>query len=268
LILLIIILINDIYTSEFVIDSTTVQPIHEKIGGEILKIQNDLKTDEEQLKIDRQKFEEEKKQKEKYFKNIDVIRLNVGGEIIMTTRQTLTRIPKSILSMIFNGRWEHKLKIDQNGNIFFDFNPIIFRHLLDQLQLFDSKNFINFFPPSNPSLFIPFKKMIHKLGLNKFLSSEKKIIIFNVDGQIITNQRRTFNQISNSTFNTIIRPSKTSKFDNKSDVFVDYNPKLFRHLINQLREKSFKNISYLEVSSKEEKISFQRMLNDFSIFRK
>ncbi|EPS57124.1 hypothetical protein M569_17698, partial [Genlisea aurea] len=63
-----------------------------------------------------------------------VIRLNVGGEIIMTTRQTLTKIPKSTLYFMFNGRWEQKLQIDQNGNIFFDFNPIIFRHLIDQLQ--------------------------------------------------------------------------------------------------------------------------------------
>ena len=227
-----------------------------------------MKNDEEQLKLDLHKLEEEKKRIEKYFKNIDVIRLNVGGEIIMTTRQTLTKIPKSILSMMFNGRWEHKLNIDQNGNIFLDFNPILFRHLLVQLQLFDSKDFINFSPPSDPSLVIPFKKIIQKLGLNKFLSSQKNIITFNVGGQIITTRHRTFNQTSNSTFNTIVQPSKTYEFDNKSDLFLDYDPKLFQNLVNQLRGESLKNISYLKLSSKEEKISFQRMLNNLDISRK
>ena len=91
-----------------------------------------MKRDKEQLKNDRQKLEEEKKQMQKFVENTDVIRLNVGGEIIMTTRQTLTRVPKSILALMFNCRCEHKLEIDQNGNIFFDLNPILFRHLLDQ----------------------------------------------------------------------------------------------------------------------------------------
>ena len=110
--------------------------------------------------------------------------------------------------------------------------------------------------------------MIQKLGLNHLLSLEKNIINFNVGGHFITNRRSTFSQVSNSTFDTIVSPSKTKTFDNKSDVFLDYNPKLFRHLINQLREESFKNKSYLIVSSNKEKIFFQKMLNDLNIFRK
>ena len=61
---------------------------------------------------------EARKKPLKSIENIDVIRLNVGGEIIMTTRQTLTKIPKSILSIVFNGRWEHKLQIDRKSEIF------------------------------------------------------------------------------------------------------------------------------------------------------
>jgi hypothetical protein len=231
-------------------------------------MENDLKIDEERLKIDRQKFEEEKKQMQKPVENIDLIRLNIGGEIIMTTRETLTRIPKSTLSLMFNGRWEQKLQTDQNGNIFLDFNPIIFRYLLDQLQLFDTNNFIHLTPPSQPSFITPFKKMIQKLGLNHLLSLERNIINFNVGGHVITSRRSTFTEISNSTFDTIVSPSKTTKFDNKSDAFLDYDPKLFRHLINQLRDESSKNKSYFITPSYKEKISFQRMLTDLSIFRK
>jgi hypothetical protein len=39
---------------------TTTQLVHEKVATEILKIQNELKSDEEQLKIDHQNLEEEK----------------------------------------------------------------------------------------------------------------------------------------------------------------------------------------------------------------
>ena len=103
----------------------------------IIAIQNmekDFKQEREQLKIDRKKFKEEK-QINRTFDKTDVIQLNVGGELIATTRQTLTLLPKSLFSILFNGRWEEQLSKDENENFFFDFNPILFRHLLDQLQL-------------------------------------------------------------------------------------------------------------------------------------
>jgi hypothetical protein len=77
--------------------------------------------------------------------------------------------------------------------------------------------------------------MIRKLDLHHFSSSEKQnIITFNVGGQILTNRRTTFTQVSNSTFNTIIAPPQQTNFTNESDVFIDYDPKVFQHLINQL----------------------------------
>ncbi len=133
----------------------------------------ELEKEEKQLELDRQKFEEEK-ETPKPVDHTDIFQLNVGGEIIMTTRQTLMKIPESTLSILFNGQWEHKLSKDQNGNIFFDFNPILFRHLLDQLQIIETKNSIQFYPPSQPSLLEPFNKMIRKLGLQQSFSSEKK----------------------------------------------------------------------------------------------
>jgi hypothetical protein len=58
----------------------------------------------------------------KIINTTDVIRLNVGRNIIMTTRETLMQIPKSILSMMFNGRWEQKLQRNQEGNSSFRFS--------------------------------------------------------------------------------------------------------------------------------------------------
>ena len=118
---------------------STTQSLPDKVNDEIRKILNEIKQEQEQLELDRQILKEEKRIL-KSLNNIDVLRINVGGEIITATRQTLTKIHKSILSVLFNGRWEHKLQIDQNGNIFFDFNPILFRHLIDQLQTLDSNN--------------------------------------------------------------------------------------------------------------------------------
>jgi sugar lactone lactonase YvrE len=216
------------------------------------------------LNLDREKFEEEKNE----IGNRDVIRLNVGGEIIMTTRETLTRIPKSTLAIMFNGRWEHKLPIDKNGNIIFDFNAALFRHLLDQLQILDTNHPIHFYPPVKPSLVEPFTKMLQKLGLHQLLSIEKNIVSFNVGGHIIKHRSTTFTEVFNSSFNTIVSSSKTSNFDRKSDIFLDNDPKLFHYLINQLREVPSKNISYLKAPSSKTTNSFKRMLNDLSINRK
>jgi hypothetical protein len=263
-----VLLINVSNTSIITTEPTAKQSMYARAAAEILEKENDLKRDEEQLRIDRKKFEEEKKQMQKTINNRDVFRLNVGGEIMMTTRQTLTRVPKSILSMLFNGRWEQNVPRDQNGNIFFDFNPIVFRHLLDQVQLLDIKNLNHLSPPSEPSLVTPFKKMIQKLDLNYLLSLEKNIFTFNVGGQMVTNQRRTFNQISNYTLKNILSSTKTQNLKDKSDVFIDSHPRLFRHLINQLRELATKNISNLKFPSDEEIISFKTMLKDLNIFRK
>jgi hypothetical protein len=229
------------------------------INGSTVDIE--LEKEEKQLQMDREQFEQ-KKSTPKSVDHTDIFQLNVGGEIILTTRQTLIKIPKSTLSILFNGQWDNQLTKDQNGNIFFDFNPILFRHLLHQLQIIETNNSIQLYPPPQPSLVKSFNKMIKKLGLQQSLSSEKKnVITFNVGGQKITSQHTTFTQVSNSTFDAMMN------FNNENDVFVDYDPELFQHLINQLRKNSFKNINSFRLSSHEEK-SFKKMLNDLSIHRK
>jgi len=96
-------LINSINCSTNDIESTTTQSIAKQVAAEIEKIEKNLEEEKNQLKIDREKFEEEK-QISKMINPTDVFIFNVGGEIMMTTRETLTRIPKSIFSLVFNGR--------------------------------------------------------------------------------------------------------------------------------------------------------------------
>jgi hypothetical protein len=220
-------------------------------------------TNDIQLEDEEKQFEKETKSL-KSVDHTDIFQLNVGGEIITTTRQTLMKISKSTLSILFNGQWEQKLHKDQNGNIFLDFNPILFRYLLDQLQIIETNNSIQLYPPFQPSLVKPFNKMLGKLGLS---SKKKNVTTFNVGGQKITNQRTTFTPVSNSTFNTIVATTKIINFNNESDVFVDYHPKQFQHLSNQSRKNSLKKINSSGLSLHEEK-SFKKRHNDLNIHRK
>ena len=237
------------------------------IYNKIKALEDQIEKEENELKLNRTKLEDDKQIEPS--NPSDVIELNVDGEMIATTRQTLTKIPKSILSLLFNGRWEHKLPVDDHGNIRLDFKPILFRHLLHQLQTFDSNNPIKILPPSQPSLVQPFNKMITKLRLQHLLSSEiKQVITFNVGGQIITNRRTTLTAVSNSTSETIVPSSTTIKLNNGSDAFIDYDPKIFQHLIDQLRSESSRQITYSRLKSNEERTSFKEMLIDLNIHSK
>lgn len=65
----------------------------------------------------------------------DVIELNVGGEKITTLRSTLTAVSDSKLARMFSkDTTEKNLLMDKQGAVFFDYNPIYFNFLLDQLR--------------------------------------------------------------------------------------------------------------------------------------
>ncbi|UJR32815.1 hypothetical protein I4U23_020277 [Adineta vaga] len=223
---------------------TSISSLYQKAASEIAQLENDLENDQERS-----------------IENLDVISLNVGGQIIMTTRQTLTRISQSTLALMFKDQWQSRLPTDRNGNIFLDYNPIVFRHLLDQLQLSDTKEF---YPPLESSLVEPFKKMLRKLGLYEFINlSEKNTVRINMGGQIFTHQRTTFTQMSNATFHMTALPFQ--RID--SDIFIDSDPKLLQHLIEQLREVTIRNPSYLKIPSSKETSSFKKMLSDLNVNR-
>ena len=227
--------------------STVTDPIYLKIIEELQQRENQLKEDQQQLKLEKKAFEDEKE----ITRNIDetdVIHLNIGGEILATTRQTLMLLPKSLFSILFNGRWEQRLHIDDDGNIFFDFNPIVFWYLLDQLQLSEGKSISS---PSDPLLARSFEKMMKKLRLENVLAtSNKNILAINVDGEIITTP------ISNS-----------SILVNKTHLFIDNHPKLFRHLIKiQRQNKSLKLACQNILFSRRETFSPRKLFQNWKIF--
>ncbi len=64
----------------------------------------------------------------------DIINLNVGGTKMTTKRSTLCQVEGSLFSSMFSGRWETSLVRDEDGRIFFDFNPQYFVLILDYLR--------------------------------------------------------------------------------------------------------------------------------------
>jgi hypothetical protein len=47
-----------------------------------------------------------------------VLELNVGGEILVTTRSTLCQFPHSLLGRMFSGDWDEQLSLDAHGRVF------------------------------------------------------------------------------------------------------------------------------------------------------
>ena len=106
----------------------------------------------------------------------DIINLNVGGEKITTKRSTLCQVQGSLLASMFSGRWEKSLARDENGRIFFDFNPQYFVFILDYLR---AKKIST---PENPAPLpkVPeeqvknFNNLVEYLGLSdEFVPDEK-----------------------------------------------------------------------------------------------
>ena len=87
------------------------------------------------LKAEMEAFEAEKEMmKALDVSDDDIIFLNVGGQKYTTTRSTLCQVEGSLLAAMFSGRWESKLQRDQDGVVFFDFNPHYFGYVMDYLR--------------------------------------------------------------------------------------------------------------------------------------
>ncbi|CAF3673051.1 unnamed protein product [Rotaria sp. Silwood1] len=102
----------------------------------------------------------------------DVIELNVSGERISTLRSTLTVVPNSKLAQMFTkgnrSVWQSR---DKQNATFFDYNPVQFKYLLDQLRMIKRTPEIPpeeiIFQTPNADIQTNFSYMIVDLGLNR-----------------------------------------------------------------------------------------------------
>ena len=100
----------------------------------------------------------------------DIIMLNVGGRWMATFRSTLTVVPKSGLANVFD-RTAHEPK---GTHFFFDYNPVLFERLLDQLRALKRRKpkaayELKFVAPHVDDQ-RDFADMVTELGLNRKLN--------------------------------------------------------------------------------------------------
>ena len=63
----------------------------------------------------------------------DIIELNARGKIITTLRSTLTLAPDTMFTNMFSGRWEERMKRDNNGRVFLNHNPELIKIIVNFL---------------------------------------------------------------------------------------------------------------------------------------
>ncbi|CAF2598164.1 unnamed protein product [Rotaria sp. Silwood2] len=195
-----------------------------------------------------------------FLDDTEIVRLNVGGELMSTSRSTLTRVINSTLARMFDGSPKYQLQFDRDGNVFLDFNPVLFHHLLEQLRMMENDDSQQFHAPSSQSLIAPFNKMLQKLGLDPAPRLDTDIIILNVGGEIIMTYRDTLIQLPDSKLATIVSSNESVSVDSSGHIFLDFNPRLFRHLLDQLRSRQKTTIHSFKAPSNEDTKAFNSML--------
>ncbi|CAF1151737.1 unnamed protein product [Adineta steineri] len=204
-------------------------------------------------------FNQEKERARQIVSPNELIRLNIGGKIIITRRETLLKVPGSLLAKTFDGTHQNDLRRNPDGSYFLDYNPDLFSHLLDQLRMLKTNETILFSPPLSSTLVKPFNEMLKELGLPLPKQSPNDIISLNVGGERIVTLRKTLTSVPNSNLARLISSSKGTKYDQLGQPFLDYNPKLFQHLLDQLRQGKNLEDNDLNLPSND---AFQAMLSD------
>jgi hypothetical protein len=256
---------NDKYVKD--ISASTVPPAASglqmsKVMVDFQKQQKEVNTAREKLRIEQEELDNEKTIMQKYLENSDVIQFNVGGEIMLTSRASLLHVADSKLSKMLLEKSAEKLSVDKDGNTFLDFNPTLFRHLLEQLRLIETGEIATFYPPITPALALSFNSMLEKLGLKPTPISDEDIFTFNVGDEIVATQRKTLNRVPNSKLSTLLSMNNPSDMDPSGKPFLDYDPSLFRHLLSQLQGGKTTDF---EAPSNETQAAYNAMLKNFAL---
>jgi hypothetical protein len=92
--------------------------------------------DEQQLEEKRKNLEELEARISSISDGInDVVELNVGGEIMCTTRAVLRSAEGSLLAGMFSGSFDDGQQRDKEGRVFLDHDPQLFARVLSHLRL-------------------------------------------------------------------------------------------------------------------------------------
>lgn len=212
-------------------------------------------------------FEQERDQVRAQVDSQDVVRLNVGGQMISTRRATLLKVPNSLLHSIFNGNFEHIVQRDHDGSYFLDYNPLLFSHLLDQLRGLNPKEQPVFRPPS-PASAKSYNEMLNALKLPVAPRQESDLVVFNVGGEKIETLRQNLLGSPASKLARLVSSDEKVPRDRFGRIFLNYNPRIFRILLNQLLHgKKLNEIQANDTLTSMDRTAFEKMLAELKEIR-
>ncbi|CAF1251558.1 unnamed protein product [Didymodactylos carnosus] len=116
---------------------------NEKLNFKLEKLTFQL--EKQTFQHEKEKFESLKQPITSVITKDDIIHFNIAGETMVTTRSTLTFIPNTTLSYMFNGEWDHRFKGNHTSNsdgglLYLNYDPLLFKYLLGQLRRWTNRN--------------------------------------------------------------------------------------------------------------------------------
>ena len=224
--------------------------------GTLQARQASLRAKQKALHDSSTELQREKRLVDDFTRNSQVYQFLVGGDMMYTSLASLLHIKDSNLAQILFDNSTEKVSKDGN-NYFFDFNPSLFRHLLEQLRLFEDGEPIVFYPPATPVLATQFNAMLKKLGLKPANATDDDIFTFNVGDETVATKRKTLKHIPR-----LLNMNKPSDMDPSGKPFLDYDPKLFRYLLTQIQGGQTTNF---EAPSDDSRTAFNAMLRNLGL---
>ncbi|CAF0933001.1 unnamed protein product [Rotaria sordida] len=153
-----------------------------------------------QLAEERRKWDAEKATVERLVASASpIVNLNVGGETMSTSRATLTVAEGSLLATMFSGKWEDKLMKDTNGRIFLDYDPVLFKFILNQLRTWSDPSIKRVFrlPVGSEQSFLEFVRLL-KFN-EQYIDSERNTLTSAVKVVQSEQGQERFETVSSST---------------------------------------------------------------------
>ena len=117
-------------------DTAEVDPI-ESLEASMLKVNEEilaLKKRREELKT-RQEALSPQMVDSSNVRASDIIKMSICGCVLFARRDTLTCVKGSRLEALYSGSWDNQLLKDENGRVFMDFDPDVFKKILEYLYI-------------------------------------------------------------------------------------------------------------------------------------